>query len=98
MSGGGQSLTPAQTIRKLLRYTLAMFAAPWVTYRAMHDVVVPRLGGSIASFDALSESNNAIISGVAAVVAVNLVVAAYVASALAEENAFGRAASEEKRD
>jgi hypothetical protein len=85
-------------MRKLMRYTFAMFAAPWVTYRAVHDVVVPRLGGSIASFDALSESNNAIISGVAAVVAVNLVVAAYVASALAEENAFGRAASEEKRD
>ena len=98
MSGGVRSLTPVQTMRKLLRYTFAMFAAPWVTYRVVHDVVVPRLGGFIASFDAQIESNNAIVSGVAAVVAVNLVVGAYVASALAEENAFGRASSEEKRD
>jgi hypothetical protein len=67
-------------MRKLLRYTFAMFAAPWVTYRAVHDVLVPRLGGSIASFDAQIESNNAVVSG------------------LAEENAFGRASSEEKRD
>ena len=98
MSGGVRSLTPVQTMRKLLRYTFAMFAAPWVTYRAVHDFVVPRLGGSITSFAVQIASNNAIVSGVAAVVAVNLVVGMYVASALAEENAFGRASSEEKRD
>jgi|Transcript_5675 hypothetical protein len=91
-----QPLTPSQTMRKLLRYTFAMVFAPWVTYKACYGYVIPVVASHMSGVVFQDESNVAVASGVAAVVAVNVVLAAYVISALREENTFGRFG--EKRD
>jgi hypothetical protein len=87
------SLDAAQTIRKLLKYTVVLFLAPWATWVVCEKIVFPRL---VAHMPAL-ENQSATVSGVAAMVAVHVVLAAYVVSALGERNGFGRAV-EEKRD
>tara|TARA_B110000977_G_scaffold198349_2_gene283020 strand:- start:1381 stop:1632 length:252 start_codon:yes stop_codon:yes gene_type:complete len=83
-------------MRKLLRYTFVLFAAPWVAYKGCYGYVIPVVGSHMSSGLFHDESNVAIASGIAAVLAVNVVLIAYVVSALREENTFGRA--EEKRD
>ena len=79
-----------------MRYTFAMVFAPWVTYKACYGYAIPVVASHMSGVVFQDESNVAVASSVAAVVAVNVVLATYVISALREENTFGRFG--EKRD
>jgi len=84
-------------MRKLLRYTFAIgFPPRWVTYKACYGYAIPVVASHMSGVVFQDESNVAVASSVAAVVAVNVVLATYVISALREENTFGRFG--EKRD
>lgn len=83
--------TPSQTITKLLVYTFFMFAAPLATYKISQDYALPALYERSGWTSIADAGGRAVWSGFAAIVAVNLVLVAYVISALAEEGtSFGR--------
>jgi hypothetical protein len=82
-------LTHAETIAKLLLYTAGIFIAPYVAYRAAADHVLPAAHARYG-WDAIADDGGrSVWSGAAAILAVNAVLVAYVASAMREENGFG---------
>ena len=82
-------LTHAETITKLLIYTVVIFIAPYVAYRAAADQILPAVHARYG-WDAIAEDGGrSVWAGAAAILAVNAVLVTYVASAMREENGFG---------
>ena len=82
-------LTHAETITKLLLYTAGVFIAPYVAYRAAADHILPAAHARYG-WDAIADDGGrSVWAGAAAILAVNAVLATYVASAMREENGFG---------
>lgn len=87
--GAMSGLTHAETITKLLIYTVVIFIAPYVAYRAAADQILPAVHARYG-WDAIAEDGGrSVWAGTAAILAVNAVLVAYVASAMREENGFG---------
>ena len=85
-----RGLTPSETVRKLLAYTAAMFLAPFAAYPVSQSLLLPAAHARYGWRAIQDEGGRAVWSGVAAVLAVNAVLVAYVVSAAFEENGFGR--------
>ena len=82
-------LTHAETITKLLIYTVVIFIAPYVAYRAAADQILPAVHARYG-WDAIAkDGGRSVWAGAAAILAVNAVLVAYVASAMREENGLG---------
>lgn len=86
---GRRELTTPETLMKLITYTVLIFAVPLLTYQLSQGYLLPALYDKYALKFLQEDSARAVFSGILAVVAVNLVLLAYVLSAVMEANPHG---------